>query len=128
MQDESNAKVGARVNCCDIPVECSIYSELHYMFQKHPVRKGIHKTLKTHQKYDNKMVEKPARDYVELRTGISNSQLDSRIEEDKLWELAGLLASYELYVGRQGLVSMLLISFHSICAIECLTCVYLFVG
>ncbi len=41
-------------------------------------------------------------DDVKLRTRISDAQLDSRIKEDKLWELAGLLGSYELYVGRPG--------------------------
>ncbi len=39
---------------------------------------------------------------VKLRTGIADAQLDGIIEEDKLWELAGLLGSYELYVRRPG--------------------------
>ncbi len=39
---------------------------------------------------------------IKLRTGISDTQLDSRIHKDQLWELAGLLGNYELYVGTPG--------------------------
>ncbi len=41
-------------------------------------------------------------DDIKQRTRISDAQLDRRIEGDNLWELAGLLGSYELYVGRPG--------------------------
>ncbi len=39
---------------------------------------------------------------IKLQTGISDAQLDRRIEGDKLWELSGLLGSYRHYVGRAG--------------------------
>ncbi len=35
-------------------------------------------------------------------TGITDTQLDGRIEEGALWEIAGLLGSYEQYVGTPG--------------------------
>ncbi len=41
-------------------------------------------------------------DDIKLRTGISDAQLDTRIEEDELWELSGLLDSYELYSKNPG--------------------------
>ncbi len=40
--------------------------------------------------------------YLKARTGITDAQLDGRIEEDTLWEIAGLLGSHELYVGTPG--------------------------
>ncbi len=42
-------------------------------------------------------------DDIKLRTGISDTQLDRRlIDEDHLWKLAGLLGSYNHYVGTPG--------------------------
>ncbi len=36
------------------------------------------------------------------RTEITDALLDSRLEESKLWELAGHLGNYEVYVGVPG--------------------------
>ncbi len=41
-------------------------------------------------------------DGLKVTTKITDEQLDSRIKEDKLWEVAGLLGNYEQYVGRPG--------------------------
>ncbi len=41
-------------------------------------------------------------DIVKQRTEITDTKLDSRIEENKLWKLAGLLGSYKLFVRRPG--------------------------
>ncbi len=40
--------------------------------------------------------------YLKARTGITDAQLDARIEVDALWEIADLLGRYEQYVGRPG--------------------------
>ncbi len=39
---------------------------------------------------------------LKVRTGIRDDQLDSRIDDNKLWDLAGHLGSFELYVGKPG--------------------------
>ena len=36
------------------------------------------------------------------RTNVTDEQLDSRLEESKLWELAGHLGNFEEYVGLPG--------------------------
>ncbi len=36
------------------------------------------------------------------RTSITDAQLDSGLEENKLWELAGHLGNFEVYVGVPG--------------------------
>ncbi len=42
-------------------------------------------------------------DTLKAITGITDAQLDSRIREDELWELSGLLgSSFELYMGNPG--------------------------
>ncbi len=44
----------------------------------------------------------PDIDDLKASTSVTDAQLDSRIGEEKLWGLAGLLGNYELYVGRPG--------------------------
>ncbi len=39
------------------------------------------------------------------KTGVTDTQLDQRIEQEKLWSLAGLLGSYDKFVESQGLIS-----------------------
>ncbi len=41
-------------------------------------------------------------DDLKLSTRITDAQLDGRIEEDALWEIAGLLGNHEQYLGRPG--------------------------
>ncbi len=41
-------------------------------------------------------------DEIKQRTGISDTQLDTRIQEDKLWDIAGLLGDYKFYVETPG--------------------------
>ncbi len=36
------------------------------------------------------------------KTGVTDTQLDQRIEQGKLWSLAGLLGSYEKFVRKPG--------------------------
>ncbi len=48
------------------------------------------------------MAERFCVDDIKKRTGISDAQLDRRLEKDKLWELAGVLGSYEEYAGTPG--------------------------
>lgn len=39
---------------------------------------------------------------IKLSTGVSDAQLDKRLEEDKLWELAQLFGNHEEYVETPG--------------------------
>ncbi len=36
------------------------------------------------------------------KTGVTDTQLDQRIEQEKLWSLAGLLGSYDKFVRKPG--------------------------
>ena len=41
-------------------------------------------------------------DILKQKTGVTDTQLDQTIEEDKLWSLAGLLGSYDKFVRSSG--------------------------
>ncbi len=48
------------------------------------------------------MAERFGVDDIKRRTGISDAQLDRRLEEGKFWELADILGNYEEYIGTPG--------------------------
>ena len=41
-------------------------------------------------------------DTLKQKTGVTDTQLDQRIEQEKLWSLAGLLGSYKKFVRSSG--------------------------
>ncbi len=41
-------------------------------------------------------------DTLKQKTGVTDTQLDQRIEKEKLWNLAGLLGSYDKFVNSPG--------------------------